>query len=89
MTEPCPSCLGTRAAQTTGATIGAGGTSLAQAAWLPILRALGTRAWFGPRLLVSGADRVFDKEGHLTDEGVRKQLTSFVNGFVEFIQPSK
>jgi NAD(P)H-dependent FMN reductase len=72
-----------------GATPGAGGTSLAQAAWLPVLRALGTRAWFGPRLMVSGADKVFDKEGHLTDERIRKQLESFVNGFVEFIQPTK
>jgi chromate reductase len=72
-----------------GATPGKGGTSLAQAAWLPIFRALTLRPWFGPRLQVSGADKVFDKEGHLTDEAVRKQLQTFVSGFVEFIHPAK
>lgn len=72
-----------------GATPGAGGTGHAQAAWLPILRALNTRAWFGPRLMVSGANKVFDAEGRLTDEAIKKQLTSFIAGFVEFAQPTK
>lgn len=72
-----------------GATPGGGGTMLAQAAWLPILRGLSARAWFGPRLMVSGAAKVFDAEGRLTDEGIKKQLQSFVAGFAEFIQPAK
>ena len=72
-----------------GATPGAGGTGMAQTAWLPVLRALNTRAWFGPRLMVSGASKVFDAEGHLTDEGIKKQLTSFVAGFVEFTQHAR
>lgn len=72
-----------------GATLGGGGTMLAQAAWLPVLRTLGTRPWFGPRLMVSGASKAFDAEGHLTDEGIKKQLQAFVAGFVEFIQRSK
>lgn len=72
-----------------GATLGQGGTGMAQAAWLPVLRMLGTRAWFGPRLMVSGASKVFDAEGHLTDEAIKKQLTSFVSGFVEFARPAR
>lgn len=72
-----------------GATPGQGGTSQAQAAWLPVFRTLTLRPWFGPRMMVSGADKSFDKEGKLTDEKVRGHLTSFMNGFVEFIHPAK
>jgi chromate reductase len=68
-----------------GATPGRGGTALAQAAWLPVLRTLGTLPWFGGRLMVSGADRVFDGGGALADEQVRKQLREFVAGFLEFV----
>jgi NAD(P)H-dependent FMN reductase len=68
-----------------GATPGRGGTLLAQTAWLPVLRTLGTRPWFGPRLLVSGANRAFDEAGQLVDDQVRSQLRSFMAGFAEFI----
>src|SRR5690606_21254753 len=36
-----------------GAPPGGGGTRMAQLAWLPILRTLGTRAWFGQQLYVA------------------------------------
>ena len=68
-----------------GATPGRGGTILAQAAWLPVLRTLGTRPWFGGRVTVSGAKRVFDESGQLVDEEVRSQLRNYVTGFVGFI----
>jgi chromate reductase, NAD(P)H dehydrogenase (quinone) len=71
-----------------GATTGRGGTILAQASWLPVLRALGTRPWFGGRLTISGADRVFDAQGELVDEAIRTQLRTFMAGFVEFIERS-
>jgi NAD(P)H-dependent FMN reductase len=67
-----------------GATPGRGGTILAQAAWLPVLRTLGARFWAGGRLQVSGAGQVFDAEGRLVDEAVRRQLAAFVEGFVRF-----
>jgi NAD(P)H-dependent FMN reductase len=67
-----------------GATPGRGGTILAQAAWLPVLRTLGARLWAGGRLQVSGAGQVFDAEGRLVDEAVRRQLAAFVEGFVRF-----
>lgn len=68
-----------------GATPGRGGTNLAQAAWLPVLRTLGTRPYFGARLQVADASHVFDAEGRLVDERIRSELTKFVAGFAQFI----
>jgi NAD(P)H-dependent FMN reductase len=67
-----------------GATPGLGGTRLSQAAWLPVLRTLGTLPWFGGTLLVAGAAKVFDAEGRLTDDAIRARLETFMKGFVEF-----
>jgi NAD(P)H-dependent FMN reductase len=68
-----------------GATPGGGGTRLAQAAWLPVLRTLGMRAWSGRQLHVAGAARVFDAEGRLVDEPVRKLLADLMLGFATFV----
>ena len=68
-----------------GATPGKGATALAQQAWLPIFRTLGTRAWFGPRITVGSAAGVFDSGGALTDDQLRQQLQKFMAGFAEFI----
>ena len=68
-----------------GATPGMGGTTLAQSAWLPVLRTLQMRPWFGGRLLVSGARQAFDGQGNLLDEKIRGQLKAFVAGFEGFI----
>jgi NAD(P)H-dependent FMN reductase len=70
-----------------GATPGAGGTRMAQAAWLPVLRALGTRLWTGKQLYVGGAAQAFDAAGRLVDEKIRKLLTEFMAGFVHFARP--
>ena len=67
-----------------GATPGQGGTILSQAAWLPVLATLGTSPWFGGRLRVSAAGKVFDADGKLIDDGVREQLKKFVEGFAAF-----
>ncbi len=67
-----------------GASPGGFGTILGQNAWLPVLRALGTRPWFGGRLMVSRANRVFDESGALTDEAVKSQLSQFMRGFSDF-----
>ena len=69
-----------------GASPGGFGTILSQNAWLPVLRTLGTRPYFGGRLLVSRAQTVFDENGSLKDEAIRKQLEQFLNGFVQFVQ---
>ncbi len=68
-----------------GATPGVGGTRLAQAAWLPVLRGLGTRPWFGKQLYVAGAGQAFDEDGRLVDEKVRRSLSEFMAAFVEFV----
>src|SRR6266850_1357760 len=66
-----PRVFGDRPVALMGATPGPGGTVLAQSAWLPVLRTLGTRPWFGARLLVSGAGKVFDDAGNLVNEQAR------------------
>ena len=68
-----------------GATPGPGGTGLAQAAWLPVLRTLGTAPFFGPRVQVANAGKVFDEHGALTDDAVRKQLTTYLTAFAQFV----
>lgn len=78
--------FGNRPVAVVGATPGGFGTVLSQNAWLPVLRTLGTRPWFGGRLLVSRAHQVFNESGEMTDAAVRKQLEDFLAGFVEFIQ---
>jgi chromate reductase len=68
-----------------GASPGGFGTILAQNAWLPVLRTLGTRPWFGGRLQVSRAGSVFSEAGDLADESIRTQLAKYLAGFVAFI----
>jgi chromate reductase, NAD(P)H dehydrogenase (quinone) len=69
-----------------GASPGGFGTVLAQGAWLPVLRTLETRPWFGGRLLVSRAAGLVDAEGRLTDEGTKKKLREFLAGFAGYIR---
>ena len=69
-----------------GASPGGLGTVLAQAAWLPVLRTLGTRPWFGGRLMVSRAGSAFDEAGNLTSPEIRTQLQAFLAGFVADIE---
>ena len=77
--------FGDRPVALMGATPGPGGTILAQAAWLQVLRTLGTRPWCGPRMMVARADTLFDADGRLTDEALRKRLRAFLEGFSRFI----
>src|SRR5207244_8281941 len=65
-----------------GASPGGFGTTLSQAAWLPVMRTLGTQTWFGGRLLVARAAGVFDEGGSLKDATVEEQLKQFLAGYV-------
>jgi NAD(P)H-dependent FMN reductase len=67
-----------------GASPGGFGTILAQEAWLPVLRTLGTRPWFGGRLMVSRAGAVFSETGEMVDDKVKAQLQKYLQGFAEF-----
>ena len=69
-----------------GASPGGFGTLLSQNAWLPVLRTLETRPWFGGRLPVSRAAGLFDPKGNLVDEGTKKKLREFVTGFAAYVQ---
>lgn len=81
-----PKVFGNRPVAVIGASPGGFGTILAQDAWLPVLRTLGTRPWFGGRLLVSRASGVFSESGDLTDDSIRTQLRKFIDGFAAFVQ---
>jgi NAD(P)H-dependent FMN reductase len=80
-----PRVFGGKPVALMGATPGHGGTILSQAAWLPVLRALGTLVWSGPRVYVSGAAKVFDADGRLVDDAVRVNVTRFLAGFADFV----
>jgi NAD(P)H-dependent FMN reductase len=79
-----PRVFGGKPVAILGATPGVGGTRLAQAAWLPVLRALGTRPWFGKSLYVTGAAQALDADGRLVDEKVRQLLSELMAGFAAF-----
>jgi chromate reductase, NAD(P)H dehydrogenase (quinone) len=77
--------FGSRPVAIMGASPGPFGTTLSQAAWLPVLRTLGMAPWFGSRMLVSNAAKVFDQDGRLIDDVIRERLRKFVNGFAAFV----
>lgn len=79
-----PRVFGNRPVAIMGASPGGFGTVLSQNVWLPVLRTLRMRPWFGGRLLVSRAGNACDGAGELTDDQVREQLRQFVEGFSVF-----
>ena len=79
-----PRVFGNKPVVVMGATSGPNGTLLAQVAWLPVLRALGTAYWSGGRMLAPGAGKLFDADGRLVDEVTRERLKKFVEGFAAF-----
>jgi NAD(P)H-dependent FMN reductase len=68
-----------------GASLGPGATNLAQAAWLPVLRTLMLLPYFGRRMSVAHAAKVFDAAGAIVDPAVRDQLEKYMAGFVQFV----
>ena len=67
-----------------GATPGGLGTALSQAAWLPVLKALGTRLWSGDRLAVSRAGDLLRADGKVKDSRLEERITEFMRGFAAF-----
>jgi chromate reductase len=76
--------FGDRPVAVIGASPSGFGTILAQNAWWPVLRTLGTRPWFGGRLMLSRAGKAFDADGQLVDKAARENLRVFVAGFADF-----
>jgi chromate reductase, NAD(P)H dehydrogenase (quinone) len=81
-----PRVFGGKPVAVMGATPGGFGTVLAQDAWLGVLRLLGTRPWFGGRLAVAYAGKLFDADGQLTDADTRERLRTFMGGFVQSVR---
>jgi chromate reductase, NAD(P)H dehydrogenase (quinone) len=81
-----PRVFGGKPVAMIGASPGGFGTILSQAAWLPVLRTLGTRAWFGGRLFVPRAGSIFDEGGRITNDATKEQLRQFIDGFVTFVR---
>jgi NAD(P)H-dependent FMN reductase len=69
-----------------GTSPGPFGTILSQAAWLPVLRTLGTSPWFGSRLIVPHANDVFDAALAIKDSAVQEQVRRFLAGFVAAVR---
>jgi NAD(P)H-dependent FMN reductase len=78
--------FGNRPIAVMGASPGGFGTILSQNAWLPVLRTLGMRPWFGGRLMVSRATAVFNESGDMVDDKMKAQLRQFVQGFVDYVK---
>ena len=72
-----------------GTTPGGMGTTFSQTAWLPILRTLGTRPFFGKTLYVSGAAKVFDADGRLMDQELRERLRVYLEQFTAFVASAR
>jgi chromate reductase, NAD(P)H dehydrogenase (quinone) len=77
--------FGRRVVGLIGASPSARGSALAQIAWLPVLRVLGTRPFFGASLYVPNAAKSFDASGALVDAGDRERLRRYLEGFVEYV----
>src|SRR3954470_2591845 len=73
-----PRVFGGKPVALMGASPGGFGTTLAQNAWLPVLRTLGAQLWTGRRMLVSRAHTLMDAEGALADEKTRENLRIFL-----------
>jgi chromate reductase len=80
-----PRVFGGKPVAIAGATPGPGGTSLSQAAWLPVIRTLGMLPWFQGRLMISGAGKTFDATGAIVDDATGERVRQFMTGFAAFV----
>jgi chromate reductase, NAD(P)H dehydrogenase (quinone) len=69
-----------------GASPGRFGTLSSQTAWLPVIRTLGMRPWYGFPLYISEAPKLFDESGALTDNATRERVAKFLAGYAQFVQ---
>ena len=82
--DDIPRVFGGKPVAVMGASPGGFGTVLSQNAWLPILRTLETRPWFGDRLMISRVHQSLDASGRITNPALEAQLREFLAGFVRF-----
>ncbi|HET6564286.1 MAG TPA: NADPH-dependent FMN reductase, partial [Xanthomonadales bacterium] len=87
--EDIPRVFGQLPVAIMGATPGIFGTTLAQTAWLPVMRTLGTQVWTGGRLLLPRAGQALGEPGQDIDEALQERLQKFMSGFVAFVRACK
>jgi chromate reductase len=63
-----------------GTSPGRFGTAMANTAWLPVLRGLGTAPWFEKSLMLGGGFKLFE-DGKLTDEATRERVTAYIAAY--------
>lgn len=80
-----PRVFGDKPIALMGTSPGPYGTVLSQAAWLPVLRSLGARAYFGGRVAIPFASKALDADGKLIDERGKKAVTELLAGFAKSI----
>lgn len=80
-----PRVFGNRRVAIIGTSPGRFGTLLSQTAWLPVVRTLHMRPWYGSSLYVSDAGNLFDASGVLTDNATRERLKTFLAGYAAFL----
>jgi NAD(P)H-dependent FMN reductase len=68
-----------------GVSPGAGGTRLAQLAWLPVLRMLRMKPFFERSVALGRARDIFDEDGALVDDAARESVKAFLAGFAGFV----
>lgn len=81
--------FGARPVAVIGASPNRFGTLLSQTAWLAVLRTLGTSPWWGGRLYVAEAAKMFDAAGNLTDGATRERLTRLIADYAQFVEEEK
>lgn len=64
-----------------GASPGGFGTVMAQAAWLPVLKAVGVRVWTGRSLTLSRAHQTLGPDGEIADAAALENIAGFVGAF--------
>ncbi len=72
-----------------GASPGIFGTTLAQTAWLPVMRTLGTQLWTGGRMLVPKAAQALGEATGDVEASLQQRLEKFMAGFVAFVESCK
>jgi len=68
-----------------GVSPGRFGTVQSQRSWLPVLRTLRMRPWFGVPLYLSAAAGTFDAQGRLVDAEARSRLRELLANYVQAI----
>lgn len=80
-----PRVFGGKPVAVAGASPGGFGTVLAQGAWLPVFKTLGSELWSGGRLLVSRAHTLVDAQGEIGDVATQEAIRKFMAGFVAYV----